>query len=158
MPETAFIAIGSNIQPEEYIPKAVERLRDVGQVVAVSHVYRTEPVGPPGQPQYCNAAVAIETDIPPLDLRLRLRTIEADLGRVRSADKFAPRTIDLDIVYYTNITMNRAELTLPSVELISADHIRIPLIDIGASRQIEELRDHSSAGGLDLRADFCCCV
>jgi 2-amino-4-hydroxy-6-hydroxymethyldihydropteridine diphosphokinase len=93
-------------------------LRDVGSILAVSHVYQSAAAGPAGQPDFVNAAVLLETDLPPEALRAQLRQIEAKLGRVRVADKYAPRPIDLDMVLYDDVVTQEPELTLPDPDLL----------------------------------------
>ena len=95
---TAFIALGSNIEPEENLPRAARALQRLGKARAVSKVYESEAVGPAGQPRFLNVIVGIEVDLDADALRKRLREIEAEMGRVRTADKYAPRPIDLDLV------------------------------------------------------------
>ncbi len=154
LPEKAFIAIGSNIHPERYIPEAVQRLRSLGRLIAVSPAYKTKPVGPLGQPDYHNAAVAIETDTPPLKLRDQLRRIEADLGRVRTGDKCAPRTIDLDLVHYVGVVLNSPELTLPSPDIRQQRHVLIPLLAITRSGDLPGLENPPTMGN-DIQEAFC---
>ncbi|MGA9533378.1 MAG: 2-amino-4-hydroxy-6-hydroxymethyldihydropteridine diphosphokinase, partial [Anaerolineales bacterium] len=95
MPELALIELGSNVEPEQHIPLAIGQLGALGEMVGVSRIYRTEPFGPAGQPDFVNCAVALKTDLPVEELRKALRAIEANLGRRRSGDKYAPRSIDL---------------------------------------------------------------
>jgi 2-amino-4-hydroxy-6-hydroxymethyldihydropteridine diphosphokinase len=95
---TAFIALGSNIEPEENLPLAAQALRRLGQARGVSKVYESEAIGPAGQPRFLNAVVGIEVDLDADALRETLREIEAEMGRVRTADPYAPRPIDLDLV------------------------------------------------------------
>ncbi|HET7012197.1 MAG TPA: 2-amino-4-hydroxy-6-hydroxymethyldihydropteridine diphosphokinase [Anaerolineales bacterium] len=94
----AYMSLGSNLQPERYLPLALIALSRLGRVGRVSAAYESEAVGPAGQPRFCNAAVRLDTEDEADGLRARLRQIEAQLGRVRTKDKFAPRTIDLDLV------------------------------------------------------------
>ncbi len=97
----AFVGIGSNIDPEINVRSAVLRLTETARVKAISTVYRTEPVGREGQPSFYNCVVEIETDLSPRDLKFQLlRRIESELGRTRIVDKFAARTIDLDLILY----------------------------------------------------------
>jgi 2-amino-4-hydroxy-6-hydroxymethyldihydropteridine diphosphokinase len=96
-----FVAVGSNIDPERNIPAAVRRLSGLADLVAVSTFYRTRPLDRPEQADFRNGMVwiraALERDRVERDL---LKPIEAELGRVRAADKHAPRTIDLDLALY----------------------------------------------------------
>lgn len=95
------VAVGSNIEPERNLPAALARLARRCRVLAVSPVFETAPVGAPGAPRFLNAAVLLDCEQSPEDLRDRiLRPIEAELGRRRGEDRNAPRTIDLDIVLH----------------------------------------------------------
>ncbi|HEY3298012.1 MAG TPA: 2-amino-4-hydroxy-6-hydroxymethyldihydropteridine diphosphokinase [Armatimonadota bacterium] len=120
-----FIGIGSNIDPEENVRRALSLLRKAVSVHAVSTFYRTRPVGVEGLPEFCNGIVEIETALPPDELkRSVLARIEEDLGRVRTGNKYASRTIDLDIVLYDAFAgsedpdiARRAFLAIPLCEL-----------------------------------------
>jgi len=102
-------------------------------VTAVSRVYETAPVGVQGAPPFFNAAVRIETPRPPADIKWEvLRPVEAELGRVRSDDKNAPRCIDLDLVLYGNLILRDPEqgLVLPDPELLTRAHLALPAADV----------------------------
>jgi 2-amino-4-hydroxy-6-hydroxymethyldihydropteridine diphosphokinase len=127
----AFISIGSNIDPEHNVRDAILRLRSTVQVKAVSTVYLTEPVGPPGQPSFYNCVVEIETDLTPRDLKFRLlRSIENELGRNRDSDKFAARTIDLDLILYDDLVMTTEDLALPDPDITRRPFLAIPLQEL----------------------------
>ena len=127
----AVIAFGSNIEPDKHVPEAIRRLKEIMRVLAISPVYRTPPVGAPGSPPYWNGALLVETDIPPQELHDRvLRGIEASLGRVRTSDPNAPRTIDLDLILYEGETSDDPRLPLPSTDLFGYAHVAIPVADI----------------------------
>lgn len=96
----AVIAIGSNIEPERHVQAALDRLAAGQKLLAKSRFRRTDPIDRPDQPQFLNGVALIETSLDRRGLKQWLREVEADLGRVRSEDKFAPRTIDLDIVVF----------------------------------------------------------
>ncbi len=96
----ACILLGSNILPEINLPRALRQLQEKVKVLQVSSVWETPSVGS-GGPNFLNAAASIATPLPALELKETvLRPLEASLGRVRSADKNAPRTIDLDIILF----------------------------------------------------------
>lgn len=96
----AYLSLGSNIQPENNLVKAIELLRNHGRLEKTSSAWETESVGAEG-PNYLNACVLLVTPLPQVDLKEQaLLPIEAELGRQRTADKFAPRTIDIDIVLF----------------------------------------------------------
>ncbi len=134
------IAIGSNIARERNVPLALRRLR--GQpgitLVAVSPIYESEaePLasgeGSTAAPQapYYNAAALIETSLPPADLKAALRGIEQALGRVRTADKYAPRPIDLDIALYGGEILDLDGRHIPDPDIARAPHVAIPLADL----------------------------
>lgn len=103
----AYLCLGSNIHPAENLVKAVALLREYVPLRAFSTCWETEAVpaeNSPGrepQPNFLNAAVCVSTSLAPAELKTRvLAPIEQALGRVRTADKYAPRTIDLDITLY----------------------------------------------------------
>ena len=96
----AYLSLGSNIQPETNLAKAIELLQNHGRLESISSAWESESVGAEG-PHYLNACVLLVTSLGPADLKERvLLPIETRLGRQRSADKFAPRTIDIDIVLF----------------------------------------------------------
>jgi 2-amino-4-hydroxy-6-hydroxymethyldihydropteridine diphosphokinase len=92
------LLLGSNIQPERYLPQAVSLLGEKLRLQAVSSVWETPAVGSAG-PNFLNAAVLASTSLDRESLKTKvLRPLEARLGRVRTEDKYAPRTIDIDPV------------------------------------------------------------
>lgn len=125
------VAIGSNVEPEKNIADALGRLADRVEIVGLSNFYRTEPVGPPGQPPFVNGACAIRTALGPLDLkRTVLRHVEDAGGRIRTADRYAPRTIDLDLLVYGPTVLNEADLELPDPEILDRPFLWLPLLEL----------------------------
>src|SRR5512142_1008004 len=97
-PHDVYLSLGSNIDPEANLPRAIEMLRMYGRVKDISGVWESHAVGSDG-PNFLNASVLLETDVPPAELKQRLTLpIETAMGRVRTADKNAPRPIDLDVM------------------------------------------------------------
>jgi len=97
----AFLSLGSNIEPERNLPAAVMELSRHGRVRRVSSVWETVPLGFSGQPNFLNAALWLETPLPARELReIVIAGIEAQLGRVRTENRSAPRTIDIDIMLF----------------------------------------------------------
>ncbi len=97
-----YLSLGSNIAPQVNLPQAVTLLHRSVNILALSGVWETSPVKGSG-PNFLNAAALIETQFSIKDLRSQiLRPIESQLGRVRTPDPNAPRTIDLDILIYDN--------------------------------------------------------
>ena len=113
-----YVGIGSNLSPEANIPAALELLAQAVRLSALSTFYRTAPVGPAGQPAFINGVAEVHTDLPPRSLKFEvLRGIEAQLGRGRGPDKYAPRTIDLDILIYGDLAVREPDLVLPDPDL-----------------------------------------
>jgi 2-amino-4-hydroxy-6-hydroxymethyldihydropteridine diphosphokinase len=132
-----FIALGSNIVPETNLPRAVRLLHDQVGVQRISRVYQSVALDPDGQPldqpAFLNAAVLLETDLPPVALKLTvLRPLEARLGRIRTADKYAPRPIDLDIALYGDLILEDAahQITIPDPAITTRAHLALPLADL----------------------------
>ena len=151
MSQQIIIALGSNLHREYNIIRALSQLRrdPRWRVLAVSPIYRTPAVGVLGpQPDYFNAAVLVETDLSPEELHQALREIEARLGRVRTADKFAPRTIDLDIVLFKDRQLDLNGFPIPDPDIFHYPHLAFPLADIaphwtvpGASLTLKQIAD-----------------
>ena len=115
----AFIGIGSNIAPEENIRKALRQLGQPTRLVSISTFYRVPAIDRPEEPAFYNGVVAIDTDLPPARLKSEvLRPIEAALGRHRSTDKYASRTIDLDLLLYGDYVVSTGDLSLPHPEIL----------------------------------------
>ncbi len=132
-PYRALIALGSNVNREVNMARALKLLRHDPRwrVLAVSPIYRTPAVGARGpQPDYFNAAVMLETDLPPEELLRALQAIEARMGRLRTDDKFAARTIDLDLVLIEDRQLDLDGKTLPDPDIFHHPHLAFPLADI----------------------------
>jgi 2-amino-4-hydroxy-6-hydroxymethyldihydropteridine diphosphokinase len=94
------LSLGSNIEPKTHLVQAIELLQEYGRIERVSNAWESESVGAEG-PNYLNACVALITSLSQVELKNQaLLPIETRLGRQRSRDKFAPRTIDIDIVLF----------------------------------------------------------
>ena len=113
-----FISLGSNIDPEVNVRRAVGGLVRAIQVRGISTVYRTTPIGRPDQPAFYNAVVLADTHIPARQLKFDvLRRIEDSLGRIRTSDKYSPRTIDLDIILYDDQVIREEGLIIPDPDI-----------------------------------------
>ena len=140
---TAFVGIGSNLgDPESQIASALELLaaEDGVELVAVSTLRETEPVGYLDQPSFLNGAAQVETDLPPRQLLERLLAIEARLGRVRGAGpRFGPRTIDLDLLLYGDETIGEPGLSVPHPRLAERRFALEPLAELAPELEIPGL-------------------
>ncbi len=127
------VGVGSNIEPATNLPAALARLREAVTVRGLSGVYETTPVGSRGTPNFLNAAVLVEADLAPAELKWRvLRPIESALGRLRGPDPNAPRPIDLDLVLWEGggLLLPDDEIELPDPELTTAAHVAIPVAEL----------------------------
>jgi 2-amino-4-hydroxy-6-hydroxymethyldihydropteridine diphosphokinase len=137
----AAIALGSNLPsefggPEETLREAVRRLKALGEVVAVSSFYVTEPVEYVDQPMFVNGAVVIETELRPVELLRGLLGIEAAMGRVRVVAK-GPRVVDRDLILYGDVEMATEELTLPHPAMRERRFVLEPLAEVAAGWVVE---------------------
>jgi 2-amino-4-hydroxy-6-hydroxymethyldihydropteridine diphosphokinase len=128
-----YIAVGSNLaSPLNQVNAALAALGEIPQtaVVAVSSFYRTPPLGPQDQPDYLNAAVALETELTPEALLDNTQRIELQQGRVRKAERWGPRTLDLDIMLFGSLTLNSERLTVPHYDMHNRGFMLWPLAEI----------------------------
>lgn len=102
-------------------------------MVAVSSVYETEPMYLEDQGWFLNAVAVVETDEEPLDLLARLNRIEARMGRVRGRAKNAPRTIDLDILFYGDLVATGPTIQIPHPRLTERAFVLVPLAEVRPS-------------------------
>lgn len=128
-----YIALGSNLaSPLTQVNAAIAALGAIpdSRIVAVSGFYRTPPLGPQDQPDYLNAAVALETSLVPETLLDHTQRIELDQGRVRKAERWGPRTLDLDIMLFGEETITTPRLTVPHYDMKNRGFMLWPLFEI----------------------------
>ncbi|MER0128134.1 2-amino-4-hydroxy-6-hydroxymethyldihydropteridine diphosphokinase [Franconibacter daqui] len=129
----AYIAIGSNLaSPLDQVNAAIAALAAIAQsrLLAQSSFYRTPPLGPQDQPDYLNAAVALETALAPQALLDHTQRIEREQGRVRKAERWGPRTLDLDIMLFGDEVINTPRLTVPHYDMKNRAFMLLPLSEI----------------------------
>ncbi|ELY2745746.1 2-amino-4-hydroxy-6-hydroxymethyldihydropteridine diphosphokinase [Cronobacter malonaticus] len=129
----AFIALGSNLaEPLSQVNNALAALARIpgSRIVATSSFYRTPPLGPQDQPDYLNAAVALETTLSAEALLDNTQRIELEQGRVRKAERWGPRTLDLDIMLFGDATINTGRLTIPHYDMKNRAFMLLPLSEI----------------------------
>ena len=156
----AGVALGSNLEKRlQHLQAARDHLRALhveGAPFLCSRIYETAPEDcPPGSPAFLNAAIEFSTDLPPLDLLARLQAIEVRLGRPCVHGHHAPRTIDLDLLYFDNLVLRLSELEVPHPRIASRAFVLQPLNDIcprrvlpGAEMPVEGLLNALPAAGL----------
>jgi 2-amino-4-hydroxy-6-hydroxymethyldihydropteridine diphosphokinase len=128
----AFVLLGSNIDKEHNLPEAVRLLGRLARVVAVSTVYETAPVAAENTPDFFNAAVLLETELTAAQFRKDvLGVTERELGRVRTADKNAPRTIDIDLILFNRKVFDLdPDHHIPDPELLRSSHVAVPIAEL----------------------------
>jgi 2-amino-4-hydroxy-6-hydroxymethyldihydropteridine diphosphokinase len=135
---SAYIGVGSNLGDRERAIEDALRLLDAHQgidVVALSNVRETDPVGVVDQPRFLNAAARLETNLPPRVLLNRLLGVERELGRVRN-ERYGPRVIDLDLLLYDDEVVDGPGLRVPHPHLHERRFVLEPLNDLDPSLEV----------------------
>ena len=131
MTNLAYLSFGANINPRQNIPAALRLLSQQSRLLAVSSVWETAPVGFADQPDFLNGAVMIETPLSAAVLKQTvLLSIEQTLGRQRTANKNAPRPIDLDIILFNLDIIEGMGQRIPSPELLERYFVAGPLAEL----------------------------
>jgi 2-amino-4-hydroxy-6-hydroxymethyldihydropteridine diphosphokinase len=135
----AYVGLGSNLgKREQTIHRALELLQDEGglEVVAVSALRETDPVGYEQQPRFLNGVAAIRTELDPRALLRRLQAVEVELGRDRSGPRFGPRTIDLDLLLYGDEQIDEPDLVVPHPRLSERRFVLEPLAELDSGLEV----------------------
>ena len=131
MSNKAYLSLGSNIEPETNLSAAVTLLAELTTLRAVSSVWETPPLGMADQPNFLNAAALIETELSPEALKAQiLAPIEQRLGRVRQANKNAPRPMDIDLMLFNRQVFQLGNRHVPDPEVLERSFVAIPLAEI----------------------------
>lgn len=148
-----YISLGSNLDnPLQQLTKARTELEHLPQtqLLAYSSLYRSKAIGGPAQPDYLNAVAKLTTCLPAMDLLNALQAIEAQHGRVR-AERFGPRTLDLDILLYNDMVCDTPRLTLPHPRLAERAFVLYPLAEIAPDLRLPDGRSiadlHAAVAG-----------
>ncbi len=150
----AYIALGSNLaDPLSQVRAALQALDDIPQSrrVATSSFYRTPPYGPPDQPDYLNAAIALETELSAEQLLDHTQRIELEQGRERKDERWGPRTLDLDIMLFGRQEIATPRLTVPHYDMHNRAFMLMPLREIAPDCQYPDGRSISTLlSGLEI--------
>ena len=134
----AYIALGSNLgEPAAQLQHAVDAIGKLAdsQIERVSNLYRSTAVGPGEQPDYLNAVLCLATTLEPLALLDALQAIESAQGRVRS-ERWAARTLDLDILLYGQQRINEPRLHVPHPAMAERNFVLYPLLQVAGSNLV----------------------
>ena len=153
MHKVVYLSLGSNLGDRDAnLRNAIERLRGVGNPVAISSFYETEPVDVASQPWFMNCAVKLDTEKMPRQLIAAILSLEQEMGRQRKQGK-APRTIDIDVLLFGSSIIKIPSLTIPHPRMHERRFVLEPLAEIAPDtrhpvfkRTIRELRDALPAG------------
>jgi dihydroneopterin aldolase/2-amino-4-hydroxy-6-hydroxymethyldihydropteridine diphosphokinase len=132
MLHTAYIGIGSNLEsPAENCLKAIEHLQAHSEVtlIARSCLYQSEPFGITDQNWFVNCAVQLTTALSPEELLQECLSIEQKMGRTRS-EKWGPRIIDLDILFYDDLILKQERLEIPHPGIVERSFVLAPMCEI----------------------------
>lgn len=150
-----YISVGSNIEPETNILQGLGVLARRIRITGLSTFYQTPAIDRPEQPDYLNGVVALETDLAPVPLRDLLREVEGAMGRERTADAYAARTLDLDLLLCGETILNSADLQLPDPDITARPFLAAGLLELapdlrlpGASTRLAEQIDHTAVAAL----------
>ena len=135
----AWIGLGSNLQdPPAQLRRAFGRLGELPatKLLARSTLYRSAPLGPAGQRDYCNAVAAIETGLAPAELLDALIGIERATGRERGGPRWGPRVLDLDLLVYGDQIIEQAGLRVPHPEIGNRNFVLVPLAELAPGLRI----------------------
>jgi len=129
----AYIGLGSNLsEPIKQVQLAIAEIKDIphSQIVNVSSLYLSKPMGPQDQDDYINAVLALKTSLSAVELLNTLQTIENKAGRVRKENRWGARILDLDIILFGNEVIRTDRLTIPHYGMYEREFVLLPLADI----------------------------
>ena len=134
-----YVGLGSNLgDREQTIRGALARIEADPEidVVAVSSLRETDPVGYTDQPKFVNGAAALRTELSPKALLERLLQIERELGRERSGPRYGPRTIDVDLLLYGSDEVDEPGLRIPHPRLAEREFVLEPLAELDSDLEV----------------------
>ena len=153
--EISYLMLGGNVGDRlDYLRRSVDLLRrDVGEIVAMSAIYESEPWGFDHPQWFLNQVAAVETNLSPLLLLERIQRVEQTLGRLRKGIGYQSRTIDIDILLYGNLVIDTPELVIPHPRMAERMFVLQPMAELAPDmehpvlhRTMGYLREHCEDG------------
>ncbi len=134
MGKVVFLGLGTNLGDRETIlNEAIEHLiESAGDVISLSAIYETEPWGFRSENKFLNMVVGLRTRLNPDALLKRVMNIEAKLGRIRTGEGYSSRTIDIDILLYDDLVINKPDLKVPHPLMRERRFVLVPLCDVAS--------------------------
>lgn len=160
--ERVYIGLGSNLDtPRQQLHSALEALAQLphSHLVGHSSLYVSDPLGPADQPRYVNAVAALDTELQPWALLDALQRIEQEQGRVRKAERWGPRTLDLDILLFGERLIDDERLNVPHYHMHARPFVLYPLAELAPElllpdgRSLPELLAACPFSGLERLAE-----
>ena len=140
MKKTVYLSLGSNLGDRRAnLGNAIGKLLNLGNLLAVSSFYETEPVEFTDQPWFLNCAVALQTELSPQDYLSEIMAIEKEMGRQRDQPK-GPRIIDIDVLLFGKMVLRTPQLTIPHPAMQQRRFVLEPLAEIAPEVQHPELK------------------
>jgi len=125
-----FVAVGSNVDPEENVMRGVRLLGAEVVFRNVSTFYRTPALDRPHDPPFANGVIEVDAELDPFEMKALLRRIELTLGRERTDDRYAPRTLDLDLLLHGDQVLASDGISLPHPDIRARAFVAIPLLEL----------------------------
>nr|WP_298137242.1 2-amino-4-hydroxy-6-hydroxymethyldihydropteridine diphosphokinase [uncultured Pseudomonas sp.] len=141
--ERVYIGLGSNLaEPVQQLRSALAALAALPhtQLLACSSLYASDPLGPADQPRYVNAVAMLDSDLQPHALLDALQTIELEQGRTRKAERWGPRTLDLDILLFGQRILDDARLQVPHYHMHARPFVLYPLAELAPGLRLPDGR------------------
>ncbi|MEO0096429.1 MAG: 2-amino-4-hydroxy-6-hydroxymethyldihydropteridine diphosphokinase [candidate division WOR-3 bacterium] len=159
--ERVYLLLGTNLgKLKENLMNAVDELSKNGiKILKKSKIYKTKPWGKKDQPDFLNMAVEAETDFTPEELLQKIKEIEKKLKREKT-EKWGPRIIDIDIIFYGNRIVNEPDLKIPHPYFFERNFAIIPMADIAPNfippaqnKSIKEMKAGVKNEGIEIYCD-----
>lgn len=131
--EKAILALGSNLgNKEENLNKCISLIGEkIGRVTSISDYYKNDPVDFESNNQFINMCIEVSTKLAPLELLNAIKSIEVDMGRVKTKSSYEDRIIDIDIVLYNELVLVKKDLIIPHTKYKKRQFVLSPMNQIG---------------------------